>query len=65
MYGLADRHTSKPISDDRIGNESLDGIIARHAERIRYIQPMVPRVEGLEEERVHVDAATGIIAKRR
>ena len=57
---LANRHASQPLRDDstaRIKNEALDGVVIQCAVRVRYIQPVVPGVEGLEQERVYVHGA--------
>ena len=58
--GLAERHAGQPLGDDgttRIKDEALDGMVIQCAVRVRHIQPMMPGVEGLEQERVHVHGA--------
>ena len=57
---LANRHPSQPFRDPstaRIGHNSLDGMVVQSAVRIRYIQPVMPGVDVLEQKWVHVHAA--------
>ena len=57
---LTHRHARHPLSDDsttRIEKEALDGVVVQCAVRIRYIQPMVPGMELLVQECVHVHGA--------
>ena len=58
--GLAKRHAGQPLGDHsttRIKDETLDRVVVPSAVRIRYIQPMMPGVDSLEQERVHVHGA--------
>ena len=57
--GLANRHPSQPLSHPSAAriNDCLGGVVVQCAVRIRHIQPMMPGVDGLEQECVHVHAA--------
>jgi len=47
---LTDGHSRYPLSEDstaRIEKEALNGMVVQRAERVRYVQPMVPGVECL------------------
>jgi len=58
--GLAKRHASQPLRDNsttRINKEALDWMVELSAVRIRYIQPVVPGVDSLEQVCVHVHGA--------
>ena len=48
---LMKRHASQPLGDDsttRIKDETLDRVVVPSAVRIRYIQPIMSGVDGLE-----------------
>ena len=58
--GLAKRHAGQPLGDrstTRGKDEALDGVTVPSAVRIRHVQPMVPGVDGCEQERVDVHGA--------
>jgi len=54
---LTHRHARQPLGDDsttRVENETFDRMIVQRTVRIRYIEPVVPRVERLVQECVHM-----------
>lgn len=58
--GLTNRHSRYPLSESRtqqIEKETLNRVVESPAERIRHVQPMVPRVDGLVQKFVHVHGA--------
>ena len=57
---MTDGHSRDPLSDDSttgIKKEALNRVVVQRTERVRYVQPMVPGVERLVQECVHVHGA--------
>jgi len=55
--GLAKRHAGQPLGDrstTRGKDEAFDRVAVPSPVRIWHVQPMMPGVDGLEQERVHV-----------
>ena len=57
---LTKRHPSQPLGDHstrRVEDETLDRVVVPSPVRIWHIQPMMPGVDSLEQECVHVHGA--------